>query len=132
MSQVPFACHQGGIPVLFERLRNGDTVLIQITLIGWRPVSFGLLGWGQGHMADPRLVWMIACHQRGTRRTTTAAVVELREANPSVSQSVNVGRLDLAAVITKIGKPHVIDHDQDDIGAFGSSERTWQQEWQQK
>ena len=116
---MPFARHQCRVAMSLKALRDRDTMLVQISLIGRRLCLLArFLIRGQSHVTDPRLVRMIAGHQGGARRAATAAVVELREANATVSQRINVGCIDFASVITKVRKPHVIDHDQDDIRAF--------------
>ena len=36
-SEMPFACHERGVSMFTERLRDGDAIAVQIALVGGRP-----------------------------------------------------------------------------------------------
>ena len=60
-------------------------------------------------------------HQCGTRRAAEGTVVELRESQTAFGQSVQIRRLDLAAVTAEVGVAQVIRHDHDDVRPLGRS-----------
>jgi hypothetical protein len=53
--------------------------------------------------------------QRSARRTTSRAIVKLREANAFARELVEIRRVDSAAVTTEVRKSHVIGHDEQNI-----------------
>jgi hypothetical protein len=58
-------------------------------------------------------------HPISTVWPTAGGVVELGEAQTVLGQTVEMGCLDFPTVTTKIGIPHVISHDQQNIGWLG-------------
>ncbi|OPZ07452.1 MAG: hypothetical protein BWZ10_02824 [candidate division BRC1 bacterium ADurb.BinA364] len=93
--QMPFAGHQRAIAGRAERF--GDCGAI-----------------AQGVRAD--LLGVEARQQRSACRIAFGVVVEAGEAHPALGQAVEVGGFDLAAVAAQVRKPHVIGHDQHDVG----------------
>ena len=74
-------------------------------------------------MADACLVWVKACHQGCPGGAAPSAVIELGEAHASLGKGVEVRGVDFAAMVTEVGKPHVVHHDEDDVGALGCLQR---------
>ena len=109
---VPLAAEIGLVVVLLEHLGDGDAALVQIAGIAFRSVAVG-------EDADPGLMRMQAGQQRGARRAAAGGVVELRIAQAVGRQSIQIGRLDFAAVTADVGKSHVIVEDDQDVGAVG-------------
>ena len=97
-AQVPFTGHPGRIPGRFENFGNGCTTT-QAT--------------GSG------LIAIEPSEERDARGVTFGRVVELTEAQTIFGQSVQVGCFNFGSVATKIGKPQVIRHNEDDVGTLG-------------
>ena len=70
-------------------------------------------------MPDPDLVRMESSHQGGPGWAASSAVVELGKAHAPLGQSVEVGGVDFTAMITEVGKTHVVYHDKDDVRPLG-------------
>ena len=66
--------------------------------------------------ADTRLVRMQAGQQRCPGGAATGCVVELRKAHTTSSQTVDVRRVDFAAIAADVRKTHVIGHDEEYVG----------------
>ena len=66
-------------------------------------------------MSDPRLVWVGAGQQTGPCRAATSGVVELREPQSVLGQTVEVGGFNFAAVAADVGPSHIIGHHDDYI-----------------
>jgi hypothetical protein len=119
VAEVPLSGHEGGVSLISEDLGDGDALVIDVALVGGgfggAASAFGRLG----HPSDTGLVWVEAGHEGGAGGAAAAAVVELGEADTAVGEGVEVRGFDLATVITEVGEAHVIDHDEDDMGAFG-------------
>jgi len=47
----------------------------------------------------------------------------LGKAHPLAGEGIDVRRGDFTAVASEVGVAHVIDHDEDDVGALGSAGR---------
>ena len=61
-------------------------------------------------------------HQGGPRRAASSAIVELGEAHAALGEGVEVRGVDLAAMVAEVGEPHVVHHDEYDVGALGGTD----------
>ena len=66
-------------------------------------------------MSDPCLVRVGSGQQTGPCRAATSGVVELREPQSVLGQTVEVGGFNLTAVAADVGPSHIIGHHDDDI-----------------
>ena len=103
VATLPLANHGGVVPAGLQQL--GDEYAFR-KILGHVPVVTSMSG----------LLAVQAGQQRGPGGAADGIVVKTREAQTTLSQRVDVGRVDLAAVATEIGPTHVVDHDQQDIG----------------
>ena len=119
VAQVPLASHQCCVVMALEGFRYGDAPAVEIALVGgWSPFS-PVASRGLGHMPDADLVRMEPGHQGGPGGAASSAVVELGEAHASLGQSVEVRGVDFPAMVTEVGKAHVVHHDENDVGTLG-------------
>ena len=59
------------------------------------------------------------CHERGPCRRTKGCGVETLKAHALLRQAVNIGRLNIAAVITNIGPAEIIGEKDNDVRRRG-------------
>ena len=102
-----------------EGFRNGYAPTVEIALVGWWSPFSPVASRGLGHMPDADLVRMEPGHQGGPGGAASSAVVELGEAHASLGQSVEVRGVDFPAMVTEVGKAHVVYHDEDDVRPLG-------------
>src|SRR3954454_138552 len=110
---MPLAAEIARIIPALERFGDRHATLVQIAGIAFRTVAVG-------EDADAGLVRMQAGQQRGARRAAARGVVELRVTQPVRRKTIEVRRLDLAAVTANVRKAHVVVEDEQDVGAVGS------------
>ena len=91
-----------------------------MSLIGWRLAFAALTSGRLSHPTNPRLMRMQSRHQCRPGRATSPGIVELRKPHSTSGKTVNIWRINLAAVISQIGETHVIHHDQNHIGSLCS------------
>ena len=77
------------------------------------------------------LLTVKAGQQRGPGRAAYGVVVKTGEAQTARCQRVDVGRIDFTAVATEVGPTHVVDHDQEDVGAFVGMQQSGEEEQRQ-
>ncbi len=116
---MPLAGHQCCVVVALQRFRYGDATAVQVALVGGGSPLPPVAARGLGHVPDPDLVGMEPGHQGSPRWTTPSAVVELGKAHAPLGEGIEVRGIDLSAMVTKVGKAHVVDHDEDDVGPLG-------------
>ena len=107
-SDVPLSGDSGVIAGATQHLGNGYTpghVLV---------VQFD----GSVPSGVSRLIGMQPGQQRHPRRVALARIVEPTKTQSALRQLVQVRRLDFSAIATEVGVPHVIYHDDNDIGPF--------------
>jgi hypothetical protein len=93
--EMPFACHPGKISGGSEDFGENDG-----------PIQGGVTG-----LSAPTTT-----EEADTGRVTFGGVIELREAKAIGGEFVEVWRVDLTAVASKIGEAHVIYHDEQEVG----------------
>jgi len=77
-----------------------------------------------GQSVPTHLLGVISRQQGSPGRPAAGGVVELGEAQTVLGQTIEMGCLDFPAVATKVGIPHVVRHDQQNIGRLGLSPRS--------
>ena len=97
--QVPLADVIAAVARLAERLAERDAAIVESSQIGRAAVRMGLAG---GEAGNAGLRRVQAGHQRGAARAAARGVVEGLEANAPFGQSVDVGRVDFAAVAAEV------------------------------
>ena len=105
---VPLACHVSFVACGFQSFGDRHAFTIDFAAV---TVVAAIVH----HVAHASLVWVQTGHKTRTSRAATRGVIKLREPQSILSQLVQVGRIDLAAVTTDIRKSHVIGHDVNDV-----------------
>ena len=103
VAAMVLAHHERSIARRAERLGDGDAVANDA---GWRFVHVHLLG-------------IPASQQDSPRREALGRGVELREAQPTRGEPVDVRGLDLSAERPHVRPPHVVNQHQDHVGRAG-------------
>ena len=111
-ADVPFAAHVGGVSRRPERLGDGHALVVEAA-----PVA--VLVEIRRHPSDADLVGVEAGEDRRPGGAAPGGVVELGEADAVGGQTVETRGLDLAAVAADVGEPHVVVHDEQDVGSVG-------------
>ena len=114
-SHVPFAGCIAAVTRRFEHLCKGLAGLIQVSAIPRYPSILH-------HVPHTRLMRIEPSKETSACWTAPSGVVKLSEAKSFRSQPIQVGRLDLSSIASKVGKPHVIAQDNNEVGACGLSE----------
>jgi hypothetical protein len=71
-------------------------------------------------------MWIQTSQQRRARRTATRGIMELSKTDAALRKLVDVRRGKLAAITTEVGKAHVVNENDDDVGSlFGSVNAEW-------
>ena len=102
-----------------QSFRYGYAAAVEVALVGGRSSFPAIASRWLGHVPDPDLVGMESGHQGGPGRATSSAVVELGKTHAPLGQSVEVRGVDFTAMVTEVGEPHVVHHDENDVGALG-------------
>ena len=92
---VPFAGDEGAVAHRAQDLAEGGAVL---------------------HTVVTDCIGVVTGEQFGPGGVALGGVVELLEPQAVFGERIDVGRLHLAAVASKIGVAHVIHHDENDVG----------------
>ena len=104
---MPFAGHIGAVAVIAEQFGNVDVVA----------------GCDRLEFIATYLVAVESGGEAGPARTAAGAVVEIGENKAVLGEAVQVRGVDFAALKSGIRKPHIIGHDDANIGTFGFSNR---------
>jgi hypothetical protein len=105
---MPFAGHVGAVAVITEQFGNVDVVA----------------GFDRLKFVATHLVTVESGGEAGAGGSATGAVVEIRENETVLGEAVQVRGVDFAALEPGIRKPHVIGHDDENVGAvIGYSDR---------
>ena len=62
--------------------------------------------------------WRETGDQRCPRRCAFGVVIKLRPAYSRLSKLIEIRCVDLAPIATEVREPHIVRHDEDDIGLF--------------
>ena len=116
VSHMPFSRDGGQVAGFAEDLCNRVAVVAQGTSV----TGDALVG---RHPAYSGLVRVEAGQQRGPGRAAAPGVVELGELRAAFGEGVEVRGGNLTPIASDIGESHVVDHDQDDVGALLCGER---------
>ncbi len=114
LAEVPFADHRSVVAGGAEDLGDRDRAVVE--------AAVGAERFRKAHaveVAHAGLVGVESGQQGGPGRAATGRVVELSEADAVLGERVDIRRRDLAAVATKVGPSHVIDHDEQDVRLGG-------------
>ena len=123
-SDVPLAGHVRLVARALQHFGNGLAPTIQVT-----PISVVTIV--SHHPANTGLMRIKTGEQTRSCRAASSGVVKLRETQSAFRESIQRGRLNFTPITTDIGIPHVIRHDQNDIGSFIRSGKGCQNKSQQ-
>ena len=108
---MPFSRDGGQVAGLAEDLRDRVAVVVQGT-----PVTRdALVG---GHPAYSSLVRVEAGQKGSPGGAAAPRIVKLGELRAALGEGVEVGGGNLTAIASDIGEPHIVHHDQDDVGTL--------------
>ena len=99
------------------------TLAVEVALVGGSAVLAAVAAGRLGHVSDAHFVRMEPGHQGGSGGATSSAIVELGEAHAALGEGVEVRGVDFPAMVAEIGEPHVVHHDEYDVGAVDGFER---------
>ena len=105
---TPFTGHESLIASCSQCFGKGNTAVVQVSLVS---SSSHVIN----HMADSRTMVIQTSEQRCPRRAAPGAVIELSKAHAFAGETVNVRGFDFATVTAKIGKPHIVCDNHDEI-----------------
>lgn len=117
LTHMPLSGHRGEVAGGPQHLRDGHARVIEPALIARHALVLR-------HVPDAGLMRIQSGEQRGPSGAATAGVVELRKAQAVLRQSVEMRCGDLRTIAADVGKAHVINEDDDDVGLFGGLEET--------
>ncbi len=126
VAHMPFAGGSRAIAGGLEHLRDGHAVRVQRPAIAGELLTFiaragkfcGLIG---SHQPDARLMRIKSREQRRTRGAAERAGIELREAQPSRRERVEIRRADLAPVAPEVRPAEIVGEDDEDVRLVSSS-----------
>lgn len=109
--QMPLADVVAAVPGIAEHLAQRHATVVQAAQVGRSSCRVRI---ARGEAGDSGLGRVEPGHQRGATGAAARRVVEGLEADSVLSQRIDVGRVDLAAVATEVGVAEIVEqHDQD-------------------
>ena len=109
-ADIPFASDVGAVTVVFQKAGDSHHPFAERALVS-RTAEVGP-GCALAQIANTRTVTLYTCQQHGPCGRARGRGVKIRKTNPSMGQSIQVGRCNLTAKCTQVGKPPIVgDHD---------------------
>ena len=110
---MPLAHGPGGVPVVAEHLGEEAGVLVDA------PVEPGEAGGVVGDAAHAGGVMVAPGEQAGPRGRAHRRGVEAAIAQPSISQTIEVRRVDVGTEASDLGETDIVEHHEHDVGRAG-------------
>jgi len=111
VSHMPFPRDGGEVAGLAKDLRDGVAVFVQgapvtgDTLVGGHPAYSGLMRVESGQ-------------ERGPGGAAASGIIKLGELRATLGEGIEVRGGNLTAIGPDIGKPHIVHHDEDNVGTL--------------
>ena len=115
-ADIPFARDVGAVTVVFQKAGDSHYPLAERALVSWT-AEMGP-GCALAQIANARAVTLYACQQHGPRGRTRGRGVKIRKTNPPMGQSIQVGRCNLTAKCTQVGKPPIVGDQDHNVGLW--------------
>ena len=109
VTHVPLPGHGGEVAGPVQDLRDGVALFVEPPTVAGHALV-------RSHPAHPGLVGVEAGQERGPRGTAAARVIELGESGPPGRKGIEVRGGNLTSITADVREPHVIHHDEDDVG----------------
>ena len=120
-SQVPLARHVGTITGILQQGRQGHGLVVEPGLV--TGLAFLVVGHDFLHVAHTDLVTGDASHQHGPGRGAGGSHVEVAELQAFSGQRIDMRCADLPAIGPRVGEPHIVGDNQQDVGTSVRQDR---------